>query len=220
MTSIFHDVKVIFFDWDGTLVDSKDVIVESFKRAAQDMGIELDFDKVRRLIGLHAKYIVKFSVKSKINDHLINEVVKKRMEYFKSLWRYGMKLYDDVRFVLSKLKEKGMKLGVVSTTRDFLLKEMISYFNLNKYFDIVLGLTPELRPKPHSDLLEKACKELSISPQECIYVGDSYIDCLTARSIGMKFILIIRDEKLYFQRNMLRKVLIINSLYDMLKYLN
>jgi phosphoglycolate phosphatase len=92
--------------------------------------------------------------------------------------------YEHILDLLKELSQRGYKLAIVSN------KPMGAVIELNKvYFgdhvQVAIGVTPELRRKPYPDECFAAMKELGVSPEECVYVGDSDVDYKTAVNTGI-----------------------------------
>ena len=85
--------------------------------------------------------------------------------------------------LLDSLRERGIRLGVVSNKDDGAVKSMIrSYFG--DRFQVVLGRRDGLPPKPDPGLVQEALHSLAVPPEETLYVGDSSVDILTAKAAG------------------------------------
>lgn len=86
--------------------------------------------------------------------------------------------------LLEILADSKMKLGIVSNNYSD-IRDVLSTFDLSKYFDSIV-ISEEVRLwKPDPAILQLACTELGVSPEETIYVGDHPFDILCAHSAGM-----------------------------------
>ncbi|WFO76205.1 HAD family hydrolase [Desulfurococcaceae archaeon MEX13E-LK6-19] len=188
------NTKLLLFDLDGTLVDTKDVIVKSFVLAAQKMGIKIDPKRVRELIGYPLMDVVKGSLLDNYDEETIDRFVRLRKSIMEQLWRKEAKLFSDVIPVLEALsKRKDVVLGIASSSIIERIIEMTKYFGIIKYFKILSGVHKGVRGKPHPDVLIYAMEKTGIQRECTVYIGDAEIDCITARNAGISFILINRD---------------------------
>jgi len=211
-------VKVVLFDLDGTLIDSKKAIVKSFLETAKILHVTLDPKIIEENIGLNSKEILKLALKTPLNDVGIENFIKLRRKVYESLWRKEVKLYSDVLPVLKELKRRRIKVGIVSSNIKSRLKEILEYFNLEEYIDVYIGLGDYVHAKPHPEPILLALKKLNVNVKsEVYYVGDMELDCLAAKNAGIKFILIIRDRasnEQYFKK--CKPDFIVYDLYELL----
>ncbi len=208
-------IKGVLFDLDGTLLDSKEAIVASFKKTAKILGISLDERKVRRLIGIPSREIIKAATLTQLSEEIITAFVRLRRQIFEEIWRKEVQLYPDVIPTLERLQKRGFLLGIVSSNISSRLKAMVSYFNLNKYMSVVVGYEGGMRPKPYPDMILFALRKLNLTPDEVIYVGDSEQDYMSAKNAGTLFIMVDREGK-YTQA----PFPIIKSLFELLSIMN
>lgn len=87
------------------------------------------------------------------------------------------------------LKELKLDFGLaVATNRSTTIGRVLEYHNLSGIFDIVVSSLDVKKPKPHPESLIKILKFFNIRPENAFYVGDSLLDCRSARSAGIIFI--------------------------------
>ena len=92
-----------------------------------------------------------------------------------------------IKELLDNLKNKGVKLSVVTNKFDAAAQEIINKYFPN-IFDIVLGETKELNRKPHPDMCNYVLNKLGLTNSEVIYIGDSEVDLETAKNANLKCI--------------------------------
>ena len=97
--------------------------------------------------------------------------------------------YPGTMKMIETLKDCALKLAVVSNKYDGAVKELSEKF-FGKYMDFALGETKELKKKPAPDMIYAALKNLGVSPEDALYVGDSEVDAQTAENAGMDYVLV------------------------------
>ena len=105
--------------------------------------------------------------------------------------------------MLNNLKALGIKCGVVSNKHHEAVTSLCNQYFSNQ-FDISIGSKENIKLKPACDMLLIACEELSLQVNECIFVGDSDVDMITANNANMEVIGVtwgFRDEKLLRENN-------------------
>ena len=79
------------------------------------------------------------------------------------------------------LKENNCKIAIVSNKADAFVKNLVNTF-FRGYVDISIGQNEKIRQKPHSDMVEYALRNLNISKNDSVYLGDSEVDIETAKN--------------------------------------
>jgi pyrophosphatase PpaX len=87
--------------------------------------------------------------------------------------------------VLTRLKDEGRRLGVVTAKRQETVKLAFSYLPLEQFFDVVVGSDDTERHKPDPEPLEHALSLLGAEKDDAVYVGDSPFDIRAAKGAGM-----------------------------------
>jgi 2-haloalkanoic acid dehalogenase type II len=127
-------------------------------------------------------------------------------------WEYShLKVYQDVEPTLSRLRAKGLKVGIVSNGLKKDLEHVLEKLKLKKWFDVVVSLDSCNCAKPDKEIFLFALNKLGVQPSEVVFVGDSVEnDYEGALNIGIKSLIIDREGKVPNQYNK------ITSLTDLL----
>lgn len=92
--------------------------------------------------------------------------------------------YAGISQLLGHLRAAGIQTAVVSNKPDLAVQKLTAdYFQ--GLFDLALGEQPQIRRKPAPDMVLKALKDLGLTPEQAVYIGDSEIDIETAKSAGL-----------------------------------
>jgi 2-haloalkanoic acid dehalogenase type II len=124
------------------------------------------------------------------NRRLVREIQKRWFDHA------DCAIYPDVKQTLSKLKQKGLKIGLISTAYeediDAISKKAGLEINL---FDIVIGANTIKEEKPHPDVFKYALEKLNVKPEEALFIGDNIdADYKGAENVGIHALLIQRTE--------------------------
>jgi len=188
-------LRLILFDLDGTLVDSEEVIIESFRRASELTGVKVDLNKLRNLLGHPIMDVVKGSLIEDVDEKKLMEYIRIRRRIMNEIWRNRIRLFPDVIPTLKGLKDRGYILGVASSSIVSRVKEFLEYFRIVQYFDVISGVVEgKVLGKPRPDTILYAIQKTGVKPFETLYVGDMEVDCIAAYNANVKFIRIVRKK--------------------------
>jgi putative hydrolase of the HAD superfamily len=117
---------------------------------------------------------------------IIDKLIAREKASALGLWR---RVEPGLRLILSELRHRGYKLGVVSNS-DGRLREKFRALQLEPYFDLILDSDEVGIEKPDSRLFQLALRQCGLKPSDALYIGDLYsVDVLAARSAGLRALL-------------------------------
>lgn len=180
-------VKLVIFDWDGTLFDSIDNICHSMLQAGRLANAPVRVkDDIKNIIGLSLDKAID-TVWPELTAIKQNAII----EYYKTIYVASDQTpplaYPGVIDVLNKLKDSGIKMAVATGKSRRGLERVISLTNTNHYF-VASRCADEALSKPHPLMLEQILAELNILPEHAIMIGDTEYDLNMATNAGMKSI--------------------------------
>ncbi len=172
------------FDWISSLISKKGIrisIFEIFKKFSQ-VYYKIDKALKEKRTPYDGFDLVKEWLSSlNLPKSILNELVLKIIEEDEKngLWTYT---FDKVKGAVEILKKNGYRMSVISNS-DGRVEKMLEAVGLRKYFDKVYDSYLVGISKPDKGIFELALKELSLKPQDALFVGDMfYIDVLGANS--------------------------------------
>lgn len=175
-------IKLLIFDLDGTLVDSRIDITDAINYAVKDYGLgPYSVDEITSLIGRGITKLIEDLLKSR-PEIPVKDVIDKFLHYYERHLVDNTRPYPHVREVLEELRD--YKKAVISNKREYLSKKTLEGLDLIKYFDIVLGSdrTPEKKPSPMPVFI--ALERLNVLPNEAVMIGDSDLDIKAGKAAG------------------------------------
>jgi len=207
-----RELKTYIFDLDGTSIDSEEAHLSSWLNALSKFS-PIKTLELQRYFGLDTKQIAaKF-----INDEeKIELCVELKERLFDKLWREKSRINQYVRELLSYLKERGFNVAVASSNPVKRIEEMLNFFDIRDFFDVIAGREHAGRGKPHPDILLHILKKLETNASAAVYVGDSPFDVLTAKNAGVRSILLKYRYRLEVTELDVTPDLTVNSLYELL----
>jgi len=177
-------IKHVCFDLDGTLVDSKNTILESTKAALDQLKISyrIDEDVFTNMIGMHFVDIFE-RMKIEVTDF------EKFITIYKAFYFDFMDssyLYPGVQQTLHYLNENNIKVSLLTTKVQEQAEKIIDHFDLRLSFAYLMGRRDGLAYKPSPEPLIYIYNELDIKASETLMVGDTELDIQCGKSAGSK----------------------------------
>ena len=172
--------KLLIFDLDGTLINTVKDLNEAVNYSLNKFNYPLrTIENTTNDIGNGVAKLIERSIPDGLNNPNYEECLSIFKTYYKAHYFENSRPYPKVEETLKILKAKGYHLAVVSNKFDEGAKKLVTYY-LPNLFDTIQGSVPELHNKPYPDLVRKVLKELAITPQEILYIGDTEVDYQTA----------------------------------------
>jgi phosphoglycolate phosphatase len=183
-TKKLEGVRVLIYDLDGTLIDSKLDLALSINAMLEHMGrASLPHETIYGYVGNGAPVLVRKS----LGAGATNADADRGLAYFLSYYRTHMLdntvAYPGVREGLESLKSQAMAVLTNKPVR--FSQAILDGLGLSQYFRFVYGGNSFERKKPDPMGVEKLLRDLSAVPREAMMVGDSEVDVRTARNAGI-----------------------------------
>lgn len=177
----------LLFDFDYTLADSSQAVIESMLYALENIGLPLPSnDEIRKTIGISlGKALETFTGKDDLDtlDRFIS-LFKEKADEVALDKTY---IIDGVGSVLVALKQRDIPLGIVSTKFRYRIEDVLRRDGLMDYFEVIIGGEDVVELKPDTEGLNAAISRLKVNRENVLYVGDSVTDAETARNAGVDF---------------------------------
>ena len=227
MESSEHRVKAVLFDLGGTLVRTTE-IPHVMKRILKHRGINRSLGEISRAWkeaekGLNFRDLTKlldeFWVQwnERILSNLqVNTDTRALAEYIATHWwdYSNVTLYPDAEKTLSFLKERGLKIGLITNGLQSDVNEILPKVDLQNFFDIVVVIDTLRKMKPDVEVFHYALQKLKTTPSKAVFIGDEIeADYKGAQRSGLIAYLIDRNDEV--QDESVNKISYLDDLFKL-----
>jgi pyrophosphatase PpaX len=178
-------VKALLYDFDGTLVNSKEVISQGINQVLKKRGLNrLNTSELREIAG--APLQKSLGNKFGMLDKAVVKACQDDFDIYMKVASKRYKLVDGAKEALQSFKNKGAIQALITSAPRHQVAYDLKRFSLKKFFDLVITRDDVENCKPAPDAIKKALKEFGIRTEEAVYIGDSYIDLVAGQEAGVK----------------------------------
>ncbi len=180
--------KLIIFDMDGTLVNSSLTIANAINYVRKNLGFE----------PMEQEYILR-----RVNDHTLNPAQTfyharafdaKHEQWFSEYYTKNhdkeLVLYDGVKEMLERLKNRGASLAVATNAYRNSTLESLTHLGVHGHFDAIACYDDVKQGKPHPDMLYKILEELDMKTEQAMFIGDGPRDKIASERAGIDYIMV------------------------------
>ena len=170
-------IKLVIFDFDGTLADTHQLIIRTNQEAMRRMNYPVADEKtITSIIGIPLEDGL-LSVYPDIPRQTLPVWVETYRQVFESLRREIVPaLFPQVPETLAALHGRGYVLTVASSRHSSSLNAFLQEMGLAQWFSLVLGADNVTRAKPHPDPVLHTLRQTGFRPEETLVVGDMPVD--------------------------------------------
>lgn len=178
-------MEAVLFDMDGVIVDSEDYWEKEQPDILRKAGVPENFSQ-EELTGMN-----EIDQYHYLEERFDLDVTKEEFFSFydeksESIYGEKVKLLPNFKNTLKTLQKEDLKTGLVSSSVEDWINQVLDRFDLGQYFDLVLSAEHiESESKPNPRIYLEAAEDLGVKPEECLVVEDSENGVEAAKSAGM-----------------------------------
>jgi phosphoglycolate phosphatase len=186
-----HSIKLVIFDLDGTLIDSRLDLVHSVNAALRHIQRpELPDDVIASYVGDGAPVLIQRALGPEAVDEAL---IRKGLEFFLSYYREHKldhtTVYPGIQEALAAIQNSGngvpRKMAVLSNKPVNPSRAIVEALGLGRYFTQVYGGNSFATKKPDPEGALRLVSESGVRPEQAAIVGDSHVDIRTGRNAGL-----------------------------------
>jgi len=177
-----NNMNTILFDLDGTLIDTNELIISTYLHTLEKyFPGKYTREDVLPFLGptLHEVF-------GEMDPDRVEEMVLDYRTYNLANHDALVKEFVGVMETIETLKNKGYKLGIVTTKREDVAFKGLRLMKLDSYFDVMIAYDHVKKVKPDPEPIFLALEKLGSKPEEALMVGDNFHDVLAGKNAGTK----------------------------------
>ncbi|MFA5333539.1 MAG: HAD family hydrolase [Candidatus Nanoarchaeia archaeon] len=183
---------LIILDLDGTIIDSEKCHFNSFVKSLERNGFKVTKeikDEIKNVFGMSAKEIIRIII-PKITEEKLELVADgvKNIAVNEEIGR--VKLINGALEFIKKYN-KNNDLAIITNSSQKFTKAILKALGLDEYFKLVVTPSLNIKPKPSGEMIEFAAKKLGYPNKDCILIGDSIYDFISAKNANIRFIAVL-----------------------------
>ena len=172
-------ISTILFDWDGTLVDSAQLGLVAYEKSFADLGVPFDHEAYRAVYSPNWLTVYEGLGLPKEHWQRADELWTQHYD------EQSAKLIKGAGETVAEIRQRGYRLGVVSSGNDCRVNREIDELGLGGFFEVVVCHEQIRNRKPHPEGLETAIQQLRVGSTQTAYVGDSPEDIQMGKSANV-----------------------------------
>jgi phosphoglycolate phosphatase len=178
--------KAVIFDLDGTLLDTLADIGSAANDVLKDRGHAThNLDAYRHFIGDGVATLFKRILPEGVpTPEVVAECVSEFGVTYGRRWDDNSRLYPGIEELLNELVQRAVPIAILSNKPHDFVGVCVAEFLSTWPFEPILGQREGVPRKPDPAGVLEVCEALGVAPEECVYVGDSSVDMLTAKNSG------------------------------------
>ncbi|HEY9110151.1 MAG TPA: HAD-IA family hydrolase [Rhodanobacteraceae bacterium] len=174
----------VFFDLDGTLVDSARDMHDALAALCRERGLETPtFEAVRETVSRGARAVLRCAVGS--DEARVDAVLPRFLELYVATGMAHTRAFAGIEDMLAALEARGVRWGVVSNKAGSLVALVMTKLGFDRRAAAVVGGDTLAHRKPDPEPVLHACMLAGVKPAQCVYVGDDPRDIQAGRAAGL-----------------------------------
>jgi len=181
-------VRAVILDIDGTLLYSNDAHARAFVDSAGEMGIEADYEEIRRRIGMGGDKLIPevfgFEQESPEGERLDG----RKGEIFRERYLPTLEPTPGARDLLERLREEGISLVVATSAQKADLKGLLKQAGVHDLIEESTSSDDAEESKPDPDIVRAALEQAGVPAAEAVMIGDTPYDVEASLRAGVRII--------------------------------
>lgn len=182
---MLRDIRLIIYDLDGVLIDSREAIVETFNRVLDELGVDrYPAEAIKEMIGEPLIDMYMRALPQSMH-YLIPHCYERYVAIYRELAPGSVSLLPGVEETLTHFKALGLKQSIATTKRSDVAGYIMRRLGVAHLLDLVLGVNDVERPKPSPEIIELTLRKLMVEREEALFIEDTTIGLEAGKGAGV-----------------------------------
>ena len=186
--------KAVLFDLDGVITDTMSLHYEAYRRAFEKYGIAVSKLDIYVLEGMPSMDVGREIARVKgarLEEDVIRKLVEEKREIYRSLAVEQASTYPAVPETLRMLREKGIKLALITGSNLISVRKTLGKVGLDNAFDTIVTGDDTPRGKPFPDPYRKGMEKLGVPGENCVVVENAPLGIKSAKAAGAGYVIAV-----------------------------
>lgn len=176
----------VFFDLDGTLVDTADDLAAPVNHMREARGLKpLPLEEYRPFASAGSRGLLHIGLGATTDDPDYPALRTEFLNRYEQEIAVHSRLFDGMPELLAWLEASGIRWGVISNKLEYLVRRLVQQLGLGHRVALAYGGDTAPRAKPWPDPLKMALQETGLTARQCVYIGDDLRDIQAAHAVDM-----------------------------------
>ena len=176
----------VFFDLDGTLVDTADDLAAPVNHMREARGLKpLPLEEYRPFASAGSRGLLHIGLGATTDDPDYPALRTEFLNRYEQEIAVHSRLFDGMPELLAWLEANGIRWGVISNKLEYLVHRLVQQLGLGHRVALAYGGDTAPRAKPWPDPLKMALQETGLTARQCVYSGDDLRDIQAAHAVDM-----------------------------------
>lgn len=177
-------LRAVFFDIDGTLVDSNEQHVNAWAFAFREAGHPQELDAIRAQIGKGGDLLVP-AIAPDLDEAVCEAIVSAHGEHFKALYLDGVRPFADAAALVRRVHADGRRVVLASSAKGDELDHYVGLLGIGDVLAVASSSDDVEQSKPAPDIFAVALERSGVEPADAIAIGDTPYDVEAAARSGI-----------------------------------
>ncbi|AQU88337.1 phosphoglycolate phosphatase [Komagataeibacter nataicola] len=171
-----HQSHTVLFDLDGTIIRSRDGIVESIHAVLRDLGHEPDMSMdLTWVVGPPLEELIGH-ILAHYGDDRVHEAMALYRRHYESGGMHKSPVFEHMREVIETLSAEGVRLFVATSKPRYLARKILHMRGLVQYFDGLSGAREDESGAEKPELIAAVLREYAVNREDALMIGDRRFD--------------------------------------------
>lgn len=181
--------QAVIFDWDGTLADTRQVLVASFQQVLRETGCRVKDEFIERRIGVGPRLIFRDALETcsmSWSPQLLTQLQQRKIQIQITMLD-DIQLFPGVITLLQALKGQ-VRIGLATMSNRPVIERTLTKLGVRNYFPVVVTFDDVIHSKPNPEVFLTCATLLDCQPEHCVVVEDSIFGVVAAKQARMNCI--------------------------------